>query len=107
MVVATSTDRMHAEAALKRAGIEEYFDRVFTCSEVGAGKSNPEIFEQAGRQLGTRKSTTWVFEDALYAIKTAKAAGFPTVGLYDETSRKDQKEIRAMADRYLHSAQEF
>ena len=107
MVVATSTDRMHAEAALKRAGIEEYFDRVFTCSEVGAGKSNPEIFEQAGRQLGTRKSTTWVFEDALYAIKTAKAAGFPTVGLYDETSRKDQEEIRAMADLYLHSAQEF
>lgn len=107
MVVATSTDRMHAEAALKRAGIEGYFDTIFTCSEVGAGKSKPEIFERARKQLGTRKSTTWVFEDALYAIKTAKAAGFPTVGLYDETSKKDQEEIRATADLYLHSAQEF
>lgn len=34
-----------------------------------------------------------MFEDALYAIKTAKAAGFYTVGLYDETSRNDQEAI--------------
>ena len=107
MVVATSTDWVHAEAALKRTGIEQYFEAIFTCSEVGAGKSRPDIFEQARKCLSTRKSTTWVFEDALYAIRTAKAAGFPTVGLYDETSKKDQDEISRAADLYLHSVRDF
>ena len=50
-------------------------------------------------------SDLWVFEDALYAIKTAKAAGFYTVGLYDETSRNDQEAIAGLADCYAREIQ--
>ena len=46
-----------------------------------------------------------MFEDALYAIKTAKAAGFYTVGLYDETSRNDQEAIAGLADCYVREIQ--
>lgn len=107
MVVATSTDRVHAEAALKRTGIYDYFERIFTCSEVGEGKSKPDIYEEAAAELGTKRTATWVFEDALYAIKTAKKAGFRTVGLYDETSKKEQEKIRGTADIYLKEIEEF
>lgn len=107
MVVATSTDRIHAEAALKHTGLYDYFDRIFTCSEVGEGKAKPDIFEAAAAQLGTKRASTWVFEDALYAIKTAKKAGFRTVGLYDETSKKEQEEIQETVDIYLREITEF
>lgn len=100
MVVATSTDRPMAEAALARTGLAPYFQKMFTCTEVGAGKSSPDIFLAAAECLGTKPGETWVFEDALYAIKTAKAAGFRTVGLYDAASQKEQGEIRARADIY-------
>lgn len=107
MAVATSTDRPMVEAALKRTGLEAYFARVFTCTEVGAGKARPDIYDMAAQFLGTKPGETWVFEDALYAIKTAKAAGFPVVGIYDETSRREQGEIRALADVYLRDWKEL
>lgn len=107
MAVATSTDRVHVEAALKKNGLYDYFDVIFTCSEVGVGKVKPDIFDAAMEALGTKKTATWVFEDALYAIKTAKAAGFRTVGLYDESSQKEQEEIKETADVYLQKMKEF
>lgn len=107
MVVATSTDRPMVEAALKRTGLAPYFARIFTCTEVGAGKVKPDIYYTAAEFLGTEPGETWVFEDALYAIKTAKAAGFPVVGIYDETSRREQEGIRDLADIYLKDWREM
>ncbi len=100
MAVATATDRPMVEAALARTGLAGYFQQIFTCTEIGAGKERPDIYLAAAKALGTSPADTWVFEDALYAIKTAKAAGFYTVGLYDETSRNDQEAIAGLADRY-------
>ena len=48
-----------------------------------------------------------VFEDSLYALKTAKAAGFYTIGVYDADGESDQEGLRNAADLYvrdLHKA---
>ena len=107
MAVATSTDRPLAEAALKRTGIYDYFEQIFTCTEVGAGKVRPDIFDAARNKLGSRKCATWVFEDAQYAIETARAAGYRTVGIYDERSKKVQSQIAEAADIYLENIGDF
>lgn len=101
MVVATSTDRVHAELALNKTGIMKFFDKIFTCSEIGAGKTAPDIFHAAADYLGTSPEETWVFEDGLYAIKTAKAAGYHTVGVYDAASEKEQEQIKLLTDIYV------
>ena len=41
-----------------------------------------------------------MFEDALYAIRTAKAAGFHIVGLYDLSSADEQEEIKRLSEIY-------
>lgn len=79
MVVATSTDRPMAESGLKRTGLLGYFERIFTCTEIGAGKRQPDIYLAAKEYLGIPQAGIWVFEDALYAIKAACTAGFFTV----------------------------
>ena len=94
MVVATSTDRPMVEA---------YFERIFTCTEIGKGKVEPDIYHAASDFLGTKPKHTLVFEDALYAIGTAKKAGFVTVGVYDAASEKEQDKIREQADIYLEA----
>lgn len=48
-----------------------------------------------------------VFEDALYCVKTTKAAGFYTYAVMDESAARDAKEIRACCDRYLESFDEL
>lgn len=100
-VAATTSDRQVFERALKRLNVTGYFERIFTSSETGAGKSKPDIFLAAAEHMGTIPKETWVFEDALYAIRTAKNAGFRTVGVYDDSSLDDMDEIMKISDIYL------
>ena len=46
----------------------------------------------------------YVFEDALYAIQTAKLAGYHTVGVYDEESKEDQEMIRERKQTFIWKA---
>ena len=107
LTVATSTHRNCIEAAFDRLGIRGMFEGIFTCSEVGATKNNPAIFYAAEDCMQTQPEYTWVFEDGLYAIRTAEAAGFRTVGIYDPVSEKDRAEIIRTADFYYESLADF
>ena len=107
MYVATATDRHLAEAALRHAGIDGYFRGILTCAEVGQGKDSPEIYERCMRRLRSTKRDTVVFEDALHAIQTAKAAGFRVCGVYDDVAREEQEEIRRLSDYYIRSFEEM
>ena len=106
MCVATVTDRHLVEVTLKRLGVIEYFSEIFTCASVGNSKEEPHIYREAQKYLGTPKKATVVFEDALYAIKTAKTDGFITVGVFDE-HEENQKELKMMADCYIENYSEF
>lgn len=107
MCVATATDRHLAQAALKRTGLMAFFSEIFTCTEVGFGKDQPAIYHAAAAHLGTAIDETLVFEDALYAITTAKAAGFRVVGVWDPSEDKHTKEIQRIADIYIQSYHEM
>ena len=100
LCIATATDRHLVEAALNPGGVLSCFGEIFTCNEVGHGKDEPDIFEAALRFLGTEKSETVVFDDSLYAIRTAKETGFPVAAVYD-SHEKEQDKVRLLADIYL------
>ncbi len=100
--IATATDKHLIEGALNRCHLRHFFSEFFTCTMVGAAKDNPKIFETALEFMGTPKDKTLVFEDSLYALKTAKSAGFKTVGIFD-TAEKNQQELKSTADFYLVS----
>ena len=102
LCIATATDRYLVEAALERCGVLSCFGAIFTCNEVGHGKDEPDIFEAALRFLGTRREEPLVFDDALYAVRTAKEAGFPVAVIYD-SHEKNQEGLRALADFYIEN----
>lgn len=98
--IATATDRYLIESALHRCGIEDLFDAIFTCSEVGHGKDEPVIFRRAMEHFRAQRSGTVIFEDAIHAIETAKKDGFTVAAVFDE-SEKRQNEVKALADCYI------
>lgn len=106
MCLATATDRPLLEAALTRLGVRRYFSEIFTCSEVGRGKDAPDIYEKARAFLGSDRAQTWIFEDALYAVRTARAAGFPVVGVWDAFERQT-RQVEQLCDIYIHSFAEL
>ena len=101
LTAATSSPRIHVEKALERNGMLKFFEKIFTNSEVGASKHSPEIYNMAAAFMGTKPSETLVFEDSLYALKTAKNAGFNTVGVCDLKGETDQEGVKNTGDHYV------
>lgn len=100
MVIATASDVYLVEMVLKRHGIAEFFSHIFSCTDVGAGKTQPLIYEKALSALQTERHDTLVFEDSAYAIRTAKQAGFAVAGVYDRYE-PEQQTVRQLSDFYI------
>lgn len=107
MIAATSSPREHVTKALQRNGLYDYLQQIYTTGEVGVSKHEPVIYQLAANSLGTKPEETLVFEDSLYALKTAKNAGFRAIGVYDADGETDQEGVRQTGELYLTSLLEF
>ena len=107
LIIATATDAQMAKAALIHNGIWEDFIGMVTCEAAGAGKTSPKVFELARERMQTKKEETWVFEDSLYAVKTAVKDGFPVCSIYDEYSAENAGQIREVSDIYVRDFSEI
>lgn len=103
MCVVTATPIELAEVVLKRLEVLSYFSFVICCDEVGVGKSKPDIYYLAIKKMGANIADTMIYEDADYAMKTAKDAGFYTIGIYDESTYKSKEEMQLLCDKYIYS----
>lgn len=103
MCIATATPLELAEAALKRLNVLQYFSCIVCCDEIGVGKNKPDVYYLAIKKMGANIEDTMVYEDADYAIKTAKKAGFYTIGVYDETAGMSKEEMKLLCDKYIES----
>lgn len=101
MTVITSNDRPLIAAAFDRLGLEPYFKEIITCGEFGSGKDHPDIFHAAASRMNSNPASTWVAEDGLYAMRTAKKAGYRVIGVADACSRQDEAQIRQIADYFI------
>ncbi|MBR6939663.1 MAG: HAD family phosphatase [Clostridia bacterium] len=101
MCIATATDIECVEAALEHNGILDYFGRIYTCTMIGKGKNEPDIYEKSLEFLGTDKKDTIVFEDAYHCVKTAVNAGFRVLGIYDRYEPEGEK-TAAMCDWFVN-----
>lgn len=97
MCIATASAREMIEAGNRRLGLEPYFEKIFTCIEVGANKRKPDIYNEAAAFMGTRPEETLVFEDVLHASVTAAEAGYCLIGVYDEVSKDEWEAISGLS----------
>lgn len=98
MCVASATARPLMEECLRRLNVIWYFDFLISCEEVGAGKDRPDVFFEAARRLHAKPQEIAVYEDAFHAAHTAKAAGFYTVAVYDDSGTSEWENLTALAN---------
>ena len=101
--LATATPRELFSPAFERLSLSRYFQDIFTCPELGTNKNSPRIYEVASDFLGACSEDCLVFEDALVPIKTAKTAGFKTVGVFDKSSERETDSIKKFSDIYVNT----
>jgi HAD superfamily hydrolase (TIGR01509 family) len=107
MCVATATPKKYAVIALERLGILNMFEFVLCEDDVGVGKHKPDIYIKAADMRGVMPNDAIVFEDALYAVKSAKSAGFVVCGVFDKSFLRDKDEIKNIADHYIYDFSEI
>ncbi len=99
--VVTATSAPLAQAALGRLGLLRFFSQITSCDEVNAGKDRPDIFRLALRKLGARAEEAVLYDDAYFAVRTAKSLGMQVVGVYDASCTAGPQEMRELCDVYL------
>lgn len=108
MCLLTASEADYILPALDRLDIHKYFSHVLTCTELGKFKDDGAAYLAAMEKMGGTLEDTVVFEDAYYAVKGAKSAGFQVYAVLDEVVREDDiDKIKATADRCFHSYHEL
>ena len=107
MCVATGSPREYARNGLRRLGLLDFFDFVTDNEEGPLTKDRPGYFDALLTRLGTTRERCWVFEDALYAMKSAKTSGLRVCAIEDDTQLADREDIKALADVYIRDYKEL
>ena len=100
--VLTASPHNTLDPCLKRLGLWELFDNVWSCNDFGTSKSDPEIYRMAAQRIGVPVGDVIFLDDNLHADRTAKAAGCRVIGVYDDSSRENEAQIRQIADGYIY-----
>ena len=96
--VASATAEELMDACLTRLGVAHYFSFLLSCETVGSGKNRPDVYLESAKRLGAEPVEIAVYEDALYAAKTAKTAGFYTVAVRDDSNQPHWETLTALTD---------
>lgn len=105
LAVVTASDAVLAQAALERNGIAQVFETIVTEGGTGLDKSGPQIFLEAARALSVPPAACMVFEDSLYAVKSAKAAGMRVCAVCGPGG--DAEALCTLADYCIESLEEL
>ena len=104
--VLTASPHIALDPCLKRLGIFELFDNVWSCDDFNTTKADPEIYKMAAARLVRAVGEVVFVDDNINAVKTAKAAGMVSVGIYDESGAEFADEFKA-ADGYVLKFEEL
>lgn len=107
MLILSATTEPEVRLALATHGLENYFERVIQTSETGSDKEHPEAYQYALNALGTPKESTWVFEDAPFAVRSATRFGLKTVCLFNDHDGRDQAFCEEHSDILAHGYTEL
>lgn len=101
MAVFSATDETMVRNALQRLGGLHYFDRIFSCKKIGAGKSDPASYQACLDALGLPAEDVIMFEDAPYSMKTAKEVGLQVCAVYESCMMPYLDSVLEHCDTYV------
>ena len=105
--VLTASPHITLDPCLKRLGLWELFDNIWSCDDFATTKADPNIYVMAAEKMGTTVDKVLFLDDNLHADTVAKSAGMQVCGVYDASSEEYTDQIKAVADYYIYSMDEL
>ena len=105
--VLTASPHITLDACLKRLGMWELFDHIWSCDDFATTKADPQIYVRAAKEMGVPVEQVIFLDDNLNADLTAKAAGMQVCGVYDDSSKEYVQQMIAATDYYIYDFMEL
>jgi len=105
--VLTASPHLTMDPCLKRLGIFDWFDHVWSCDDFGLNKANPEIYAQAAARIGCPVENVLFLDDNPNADRAARMAGMKVCGVFDPFSAEFEQEMQRENDYYIHTFAEL
>ena len=99
--VLTASPHITLDACLKRLGLWELFDNVWSCDDFATTKADPQIYVMAAERLQTSVDRVLFLYDNLNADTTAKEAGMQVCGVYDPSSEEYVEDMKQLCHKYI------
>ena len=109
VILCTLTAGAHVlfDACLRRLGLWELFDYCWSTEDFSTTKADPAIYTMLAERLGVTVEDCLMVDDSISALASAKKSGIYTVGIYDDFSKDNESQIRAMVHRYIYRLEEL
>lgn len=105
--VLTASPHVVLDPCLKRVGVYDLFDHIWSCEDFGLTKADVPLYEKVAAALNEKLEDCIFLDDNIGSVSTAKKAGMTAVAVYDSTSEDMVEEMKAIADRYIYSFAEL
>lgn len=105
--VLTASPHATLDPCLKRIGIYDLFDNVWSCDDFNTTKADPEIYKMAAEKIGEKCENILFLDDNFNADKTAKSAGMKVCGVFDKSSEEYVEEMKNLCDFYIYDFEEL
>ena len=106
-VLLTATPVRLAVIGLNRADLVRRLDYLCSTDTLGIPKSDPECFSRALALTGVPPEEAVLFEDSLYAVRTAAALHIRSYGVEDGTNVRDRDALRGETIRLIRDFREL
>ena len=105
--VLSASPREFITCCLRRLGVLNLFENVWSSDDFNTKKTDPQIYQQAAQRLGVSTEEIIFLDDNYTALKTAKSAGMHVYGVYDETSKNREEDMRLLSEKYIKDFSEL
>lgn len=99
--VLTASPHVTLDPCLRRLGLYDLFENVWSCDDFATTKADPEIYKMAAKRMGVNVTDVLFLDDNLNANITAKQAGMRVCGVYDDSSKDYVTQMQAVTDHYI------
>ncbi len=105
--VLTASPHITLDECLKRVGLYELFDNVWSCDDFNTTKADPNIYKMVADKLKVNVCEVLFLDDNINADKTAKQAGMNVCGVFDSSSKDCIEEMKKVCDYYIFDMKEL
>ena len=107
LFVLTASPNVFIDLSLKRLGLFDLFEETWSVEQFAWTKANKELFYEVAEKLGVSPSDCVMVDDNANVLKVAKSVGMHTVGVYDESGKHAEEQMKQTAERYIYRFSEI